>query len=108
MYHVSLDKHLIQLDAAVFSTRQFERCHWAPQGRPLLQPKAYPGGELVVVYAFISFEHGLIQYFAQKKKAYTGKDVARFLKIVANMFPYDDIIFFLDQAGVHKCQAVQD
>ena len=60
----------------------------------------------MVVYGFISVDHGFIQFFSQKKKAFTGKDVARFLKQVSNMFPDDNIVFFLDQAGIHKCNAV--
>ena len=62
----------------------------------------------MIVYAFISYEAGLIKYFSQKKKAFTGNDVKGFIREISNMFPFQQLVFYGDNASLHHCKTVKE
>ena len=78
--HVVQRAHLMQYDACLFSLRSFNREQWAPVADPLLTNQMIPpGANVVCVFGVISVEYGKVLMHIEQKKAFTKKDVMKFL-----------------------------
>ena len=99
---------MLQLDEATFSPNSYKLRHWAKKRRPMQQPSRFIGKQLVCCVGAISVDRGPIKFMLRRQRAYTGEDIAYFLRQLKKLqLPGRKLAVFLDNARIHgkKVQA---